>query len=910
MAEYPTEFEFDVLLKNGQVIHIRPIQPDDVEREARFIRRVGPESAYFRFFNTKRELSPAELAHFTNVDYDDRMALIATVGDDMVAVGRYDVLGEETAADGGKVAEVAFLVEDSHQQLGIGSRLLQDLTVYARTRGITEFEAYVLAENVGMMRLFRNSGYRMTRRLDEGIYRVEFPLDYSREARQAEWEHEKRAVAASLLPLFYPSSVAVIGASRNPTSIGGRLFANLVDSGFTGSVHPVNPGADEIHGVATVASVAEIDGHVDLAVITVPAEHVRQAVEDCGRAGVRGVVIISAGFGEVGNTDAEQELVTLARRYGMRLVGPNCMGLLNADPTVSLNVQFGPNFPPHGNVAMSSQSGALGLAILEQTAELGIGISTFVSVGNRADVSANDLLLYWEDDPATDVILLYTESFGNPRRFGRLARQVTRKKPVVVVKAGRSAAGARAAASHTGSLANLDVAVDALFRRAGVIRTNTLHELFEVTELLANQPLPTGRRVAVLTNAGGPGILAADALESHGLELPTFSEELQRRLGAHLSGMAAPHNPVDMIASAGPEEYRRCLELLLESDEIDAVVAIYIPTAPEGTEEIVAAIRETVAEHPSDKPTVGVFMGSLADDEHGSIPGSNLPVFPFPESAARALASANRYREWLDKDEGTLPHFDDLDAAAARGAIRGAVRRLGTDEGGWLDSNEIRAVLGAYGLPTVAERMAHSEDEAAAAADEIDGPLVVKVVSPTALHKSDLGGVVLDVEGSETVRAAYRQVTGAVDDAAGVVIQQFVPNGHEVIIGMTEDPTFGPLIVFGLGGIFVELMKDVAFRINPLTDVDARDMMSEVRSAQLLEGYRGGTPGDLNALEEVLLRLSVLVEQLPEITEIDLNPVKVLPPGEGAVIVDARIRVRPVTGIFLPSRKDIPGRML
>lgn len=909
MAEYPTEFEFDVLLKNGQVIHLRPIRPDDVEREARFVRRVGRESSYFRFFNVRRDLSPAELEHFTNVDYDDRMALIATVGDDMVAVGRYDVLDEDTAADGGKVAEVAFLVEDSYQQLGIGSRLLQDLTVYARTRGITEFEAYVLAENIGMMRLFRNSGYRMTRRLDEGIYRVEFPLDYSHEARQAEWEHEKRAVSASLLPLFYPSSVAVIGASRSPTSIGGRLFANLVDSGFTGSIHPVNPGADEIHGVPAVASVAEIDGHVDVAVITVPAQYVRQVVEDCGRKGVRGLVIISAGFSEVGNTDEEQEIVTLARRYGMRLVGPNCMGLLNADPTVSLNAQFGPNFPPYGNVAMSSQSGALGLAILEQTADLGIGISTFVSVGNKADVSANDLLLYWEDDPATDVILLYTESFGNPRRFGRLARQVTRKKPVVVVKAGRSAAGARAAASHTGSLANLDVAVDALFRRAGVIRTNTLHELFEVTELLANQPLPGGPRVAVLTNAGGPGILAADALESHGLELPTFSEELQRQLGAHLSGMAAPQNPVDMIASAGPQEYRRCLELLLDSNEIDAVVAIYIPTAPEGAEEIVTAVRETVAEHSSDKPTVGVFMGSLADDEYGSNPGANLPVFPFPESAARALASANRYREWLDKDEGTLPHFDDLEAAAAQSAIRSAVRRLGTD-GGWLDSNEIRTVLGAYGLPMVTERVARSEDETAAAAAEIGGSLAVKVVSPSALHKSDIGGVVLDVEGEEAVRAAYRQVTAVVDDATGVVIQQFVPDGHEVIVGMTEDPTFGPLIVFGLGGIFVELMKDVAFRINPLTDVDARDMMSEVRSAQLLKGYRGGTPGDLDALEELLLRLSMLVEQLPEISEIDLNPVKVLPPGDGAMIVDARIRVRPVTGIFLPSRKDIPGRML
>ncbi len=907
VAEYPAEFEFDVLLSNGQAIHIRPIRPDDVEREAEFFRRVGPESVYHRFFVMKRDLSPQELIHFTNIDYDNRMALIATVGDHMVAVGRYDVLTEQTTEDG-KVAEVAFLVEDAYQGRGIGRHLLQHLTIYARRQGVVEFEAYVLAENMAMMRLFRNSGYRLTRQLDEGVYRVEFPIDYSAEAREAEWEHEKRAVTASLLPLLYPTSVAVVGASRDPKSIGGRLFANLLHNGFTGAAYPINPGADQVNGVDAYPSVTDVPGTVDLAVIAVPSPAVRQAVEDCGKKGVRGVVVVSAGFSEVGNEADEAEVVALARRYGMRLVGPNCMGLLNADPKVSLDVQFGPNFPPYGNVAMSSQSGALGLAILERTAELGIGISTFVSVGNRADVSANDLLLYWEDDPATDVILLYMESFGNARRFGRLARRVAKKKPVVVVKAGRSAAGARAAASHTGSLASLDVAVDALFRRAGVIRTDTLHELFEVTELLANQPLPPGRRVAVLTNAGGPGILVADAIESHDLELPVFSEELQRQLGSHLSGMAAPQNPVDMIASAGPEEYRRCLEILLDSDEIDAVITIFIPTSPEGSDEILDAINDTVTGYDGDKPTVGVFMGSLGGGAP-LFPDSNLPVFGFPESAARALASAARYREWREADEGDFPQFDDLETESARSAIRGAVKRVGTD-GGWLDSGEIRRILRAYGIAVAGERVVGTEDEAVSAGVEIGGSLAIKVISPTALHKSDVGGVELNVEGEDAIRKAFRSVSNAVDDATGVLIQEFVPGGHEVIVGMTEDPTFGPLIVFGLGGIFVELMKDVAFRVNPLTDVDARSMLSEVRSARLLEGYRGGTPGDLEAMEQLLLRLSVLVEELPEIAEIDLNPVKVMAPGDGAVVVDARIRIRPVSTIFLPSRKDIPGRML
>ena len=907
MPEYPTEFEFDVLLKNGQPLHIRPIRPDDADREHRFFQRVGPESVYHRFFGMKLDLSPEELRHFTTLDYDNRMALIATVGDEMVAVGRYDVLVEQSDGDN-KIAEVAFLVEDAFQGRGIGRHLLQHLTVYARSRGITEFEAYVLAENVAMMRLFRDSGYRLTRALDEGIFRVEFPIDYSVEAREAEWEHEKRAVTASLMPVLYPTSVAVIGASRDPKSIGGRLFKNILMGDFTGTVYPVNPGAPFVHSIAAYPSVTDIPGPVDLALVVVPSQHVKQAVDECGKKGVKGVVVISAGFSEVGETELEQAVVTSARRYGMRLVGPNCMGVLNSDPNISLDAQFGPTFPPHGNVAMSSQSGALGLAILEQAAELGIGISTFLSLGNRADVSANDLLLYWEDDPASDVILLYMESFGNPRRFGRLARRVSKKKPIVVVKAGRSSAGARAAASHTGSLASLDVAVDALFRRSGVIRTNTLHALFEVTTLLANQPLPKGRRVAVLTNAGGPGILAADAIEGQGLELPVFSDALQAQIKEHLSGMAAPHNPVDMIASAGPDEYRECLKLLLDSDEIDAVIAIYIPTAPEGTEEIVASIRHAVADHGGGKTAIGVFMGSSAKVDDGPA-DSRLPVFTYPESAARALASALQYQEWREKDEGEFPSFDDIDRDAAAATVRGALRRIGTD-GGWLDSDEITSILTAFGIPVAREKVVHSEDAAVAAGEGIGGPLALKVIAPSALHKSDVGGVALGVIGEHGIRDAYRQVIGAVDDVEGVLVQEFVGDGHEVIVGMTEDPLFGPLIVFGLGGIFVELMKDVSFRINPLTDVDAKEMLSEVKSAKLLEGYRGEAGGDLGAIKELLLRLSVLVEQVTEIAEIDLNPVKVLPPGKGAVVVDARIKIRPVTGVFLPSRKDIPGRML
>jgi acyl-CoA synthetase (NDP forming) len=524
-----------------------------------------------------------------------------------------------------------------------------------------------------------------------------------------------------------------------------------------------------------------------------------------------------------------------------------------------------------------------------------------VSLGNRADVSPNDLLSYWEDDPASDVIVLYVESFGNPRRFGRLARRVSRTKPIIVVKAGRSSSGARAAASHTGSLASLDVAVDALFHQSGVIRTDTLHELFDVTALLANQPLPGGCRVAVLSNAGGPAILAADALEGLDLELPELSASLQSQLAEHLPPAATTANPVDMIASAGPDEFRSCLSVLLDSDEIDSVIVIFIPTAPEGTRNVVLAVRDAV---------LGVLMRSTEATDELSRSAAKVPVYPYPESAARALAKAVRYQEWCNKPEGEYVRYPDIDRSGAEGILRGAIAGRGPG-GGWLDASEVDRLLALYGIPTARAVTIHSEDEAAEAAAAIGRPVAVKVVSPSVIHKSDVGGVVLDVSGNEEVRAAYRQVTSVAENADGAVIQEFLGHAHEVIVGMTEDPLFGPFIVFGLGGIFVELMRDVSFRINPLTDVDAREMLSEVRSAELLTGYRGEAGGDVGALEELVLRVSVLVENHPEVAEMDLNPVMVFPPGKGVVVVvDARIRTRPLPGVFLPSRKDIPGRML
>ena len=901
MAVYPADYDFDVVLKDGGVVRLRPITPDDAGALDAFFNRLGRETVYNRFFRIKDSLSEDEIRYFTNLDYRDRMAFVALDEDGLIAVGRYDRLEDDP-----EVAEVAFVVQDDHQARGIGTALLRHLTAYARAQDVTAFRAFVLAENHGMLRVFRNSGYRLHRELAEGVYTVDFPTDYSDEAKAAEAEQEKRAVAASLLPIFYPASVAVIGASRDPDSIGGRLFSNLLHGSFTGPLYPVNPSATVVNSVRAYPSVLDVPDPIDLAFVVVPARHVPAVVEECDRKGVQGLVVISAGFGETGEEGRalEADVVRAIRAAGMRMIGPNCMGVINTDPKISLDGQFGPVYPPAGNVAMSSQSGALGIAILDYARELNIGISTFVSVGNKADISGNDLLLYWEDDPATDVILLYLESFGNPRRFGRLARRIGRHKPIIAVKSGRSSAGARAASSHTGSLASLDVAVDALFHQAGVIRVDTLEGMFEAATLVANQPIPQGRRVAVLTNAGGPGILAADALEDRGLQLPELSADLQAALRERLSPEAATRNPVDMIASAGPDQYRACLEALLASDEVDSVIVIYIPASPAGSEQVADAIAHAAA-GGTGKTLAAVYMtaaGAPASLAAGPI---RVPAYPFPEPAAQALARVVRYGEWLARPEGSVVEFGDASFGEARATAQQALAELGP-EGGWLQPEEVEEVLRSVGLRIAESGVAATEDEAVALASKFGGPVVLKVISDSALHKSDIGGVELDVAQPD-VAGAFRRVSSVVDDAEGVLVQEFVAGGHEVIVGMTEDPTFGPLVGFGLGGVFVELIGDVAFRIHPLTDLDADEMIAEVKSARLLDGYRGGDPGDVAAVRDAVLRVSALIEQVPEIAEMDLNPVKVLPPGDGIRVVDARIRVRPMPGPWLPSRKDVPA---
>jgi acetyl coenzyme A synthetase (ADP forming)-like protein len=707
--------------------------------------------------------------------------------------------------------------------------------------------------------------------------------------------------------VFRPRSVAVIGASRERGSIGAEIFHNLLERGFQGAVYPVNPKAAVVQSVAAYPSIEAVPGPVDLAVIVVPASAALGVVDACGRAGVRAAVVISAGFKETGEEGAAREraLVECARRHRLRLVGPNCLGVLNTEPGVRLDATFSPTYPPPGRVAFSSQSGALGLAILEYAAELHIGISQFVSVGNKADVSGNDLLEFWEDDPGTDLILLYLESFGNPRRFTRIARRVGRRKPIVAVKSGRTRAGVRAAASHTGSLAGSDAAVDALCLQSGVIRTDTIEELFDVAMLLANQPVPRGPRVGIVTNAGGPGIMASDACESHGLEIAPLSDATVTELKTFLPREASTRNPVDMIASAAPASFERAVRVVAADPGVDALLVIYVPpivTRPLDVAQaiargVVAAAQDAAARGEPPKPVLTCFMGSHGVPEGlRSLQEVQIPSFAFPESAAIALARATRYGRWRAEPEGTVPRFD-VDARRARAAITAARAHPG-HETTWLDPDATRDVLAAYGLRTPPARVARDADSAVIAAREVGYPVVVKLVSSTITHKSDVGGVALDLRGESEVRAAFGAIAKRVAERGwsermeGVLVQPMLREGVEAIVGMTHDPSFGPLVMFGIGGVQVELLRDVAFRVHPLTDRDARELVRSVRGYPLLGGWRGAPPSDVAAVEEALLRVSQLAGEHPEVVEMDLNPIMVLPAGRGCTVIDARVAVR------------------
>ncbi|MBI1818333.1 MAG: GNAT family N-acetyltransferase [Deltaproteobacteria bacterium] len=888
-------YSAEAILRDGSSIHIRALRPSDKALLIEHFQQLSPRSVYFRFFGAKKRLTDAELARFTELDFARNAALVAVRRDGgcelLIGVGRY------SSSAVAHRAEVAFAVLDKYQGRGVGTLLLEHLVPIARANGITEFEADVLGENNQMLQVFAASGFTVKRSIEAGVFHVVFATTETEQFLAASQQRERRAAAQSIRTFLQPRSVAVVGASRSPGSIGAALVANLKRDGFAGPIYPVNPSAAEIDGLTTYPTVSAIGAPVDLVLIAVPAAAVEAAVADCARAGTRGVVVISSGFAEASaaGREAQRRLTEFVRGSGMRMVGPNCMGVLNTDPAISLNGTFAPVWPPAGNIGMSSQSGALGLAILDYARTRNLGMSTFVSVGNKADVSSNDLLAYWAEDPRTDVIVLYLESFGNPRKFARVAPEVARHKPIVAVKSGRSAAGTRAASSHSAALANLDVAVDALFEQAGVIRTATLEDLFDVLALLSTQPLPPSRRVGVVTNAGGPGILLADACEAHGLQLPQLSAETVMSLRTFLPAHAGYANPIDMTASATPEQYARAIELIGSDAAVDALVVIYIPPMVTQPEEVATAIARAAGAVPAAKPILTVFISSQgAPPMLSTGPRGRLPSYSFPENAALALAAVERYARWRERPRGTPLTLDPF----AQSAVRAVVDRVLVQADGptWLEPKDLATVLRAVGIECAASEQTTVAD-ALATASRMGYPLVAKAIAPSVVHKSDVGGVIMGLHSAKAVAVAVRtldermRTIGAPLD--GVLLQREVPGGIEALVGVTTDPIFGPLVVCGMGGVLVELLHDVSFHLTPVSDIDAVEMIGKLRARPLLDGYRGAPAGDRDALAGVIQRISALVELVPELRELDLNPIKVLPPGQGAIVVDARMRIQP-----------------
>lgn len=705
--------------------------------------------------------------------------------------------------------------------------------------------------------------------------------------------------------LFRPEAIAVIGASRNPGTIGYQIVDNLLRHGYEGVIYPVNPNARAVHSIPAYPSIGKVPGAVDLAVVVVPKELVVKVADQSGDAGVKALVVISAGFREVGGegVQREEELLEVVRRHGMRLVGPNCMGLMNTARGISMNATFAPTMPPAGATSFLSQSGALGVTILDYASEYGIGIHQFVSVGNKPDVSGNDLIEYWEDDPGTRVILMYLESFGNPRHFTRIARRVSKKKPIAVVKSGRTGAGAKAASSHTGALAGADVAVDDLLEQCGVLRANSVEELFDYAMAFEHLPPPAGNRVAIVTNAGGPGIIIADACESLGLQVSELSPETQSRLRGVFPAEASVRNPVDMIASATGESYRVALTMILEDANVDAAIAAFVPPLGVKQVDVAASIVEAAAGQ-REKPVLAVLMGKEGLPEgKAELREAGIPAYIFPESAARALAAMHRHRQWATRPE-TPPEKFSVDSQVVDG-ILDRVQAVGRTQ---LTELEALKVFQAYGIPTIPYRVAHSEEAAVTAAKELGFPVVLKILSPDVVHKTDFGGVRIDLRSEEETSEAYgdiiRSVRQADPDARmeGVMVESYLRSGKEVIVGMSTDPRFGPVLMFGLGGIYVEALNDVAFRVRPVTRTDAEEMIRDIRGFPLLEGVRGEKGVDLDLLREVIQRVSQLVGDHDRILELDLNPFLVF--EEGGMAVDARMTIAAPGSVFPRSADD------
>jgi acyl-CoA synthetase (NDP forming)/GNAT superfamily N-acetyltransferase len=862
-----------VVVTDGGTVHLRPLTPADAEALVAFHAGLSMRTRFLRYFSAYPTIPQRDLIRFTHVDHVDRVALAAWLGREIIAVGRFDRLPGPDPATPGTTAEVAFVVADAHQGRGIGSVLLEHLSETARELGITRFEALVLAENATMLRVFLDAGYQPARHLDGNELTLEFDIATTELTEKVMRERELRADSRSIRRLLSPRSVAVIGASADEAKLGHLVVRNLQRSGFTGPIFPVNPHARSVSATLAYSSIADVPGEVDLAVLAVPAADVGEVVAQCAARGVHGLVVMSGGFGEAGTAEArlegaraQRELVAQARAHGMRVIGPNCLGVINTDPAVALNASLAPVAPLAGRAGFFCQSGALGVAVLGEAARRGLGISSFVSAGNRADVSGNDLLQYWEGDPATEIALLYLESFGNPRKFARIARRFARRKPIVAVKSGR---GAMVAGLQHTSVDVPEASVQALFEASGVIRTDTLAQLFDVALLLSTQPLPGGNRVAVVGHSTALGVLVADALGTAGMELAR-------------------------LVDVGAGEFGDALREALAAPDVDAVVTIFVPPIHRGQEHAVAEeMRNAVA--GQQKPVLSTFLGFdgipaalAAPGPLAPMPGS-IPSYSSPERAVTALAQVFRYASWRRRDAGQLPELADLNAAAARGLVAELLTE--TPGGRLLTLAESRRLLASYGIEVVASEPAESISTAVWAAERLGWPVALKVPGAVRLHLGD----------SRDLDEAWASL--ALPERAEVIVQRMAPRGIDTILQVHDDRSFGSLVSFGVGGLATDLLQDRAYAVVPLAPLDATDLISGPKAFPLLTGYGGGEPADIPALIEAALRLSRLADDLPEVVECALEPM--VASSAGAHVLSAQIRIAPPI-----TRQDAGARRL
>ncbi len=885
----PRHWEADVLLRDGRTAHIRPICPDDADLLVEFYSRVSDRSKYYRFFSPMPQLSERDVRRFTQVDHVSRVAFVVLLRNRMIAVGRYDAIPDKDHPDDRpRSAEVAFLVEDEHHGRGIAQLLLEHLAQAARERGLERFTAEVLPDNNRMIQTFRAAGYHVVSGYEEGVLTLEFPIDATDTAIGVMRSREHRAEAASIERFFNPRSVAVIGASRRQDTIGRALVRNLVTGDFTGRVHAVNPSADAVSGLPAYKSVSDIPDDVDVAIVAVPAESVAEVVLDCANKGVHGMIVISNGFAETGEEGRKRQrhLVGLSRSYGLRLIGPNCLGVINTDPAVSVNASLSSVMPPRGRAGFFCQSGALGSAILEKVEKRGLGLTTFVSAGNRADVSGNDLLQYWEEDDATEVVLLYLESIGNPRKFSRIARRVSLRKPIIAVRSGRTTQGIPMGHAVR-RIAAPPEALDAMFRQAGIIQVDTLEEMFDVAQLLAHQPLPRGRRVAVVGNSDALGLLAADAAVAVGLEVT---------------------KSVALDAEPTAEDFEDALDAAIDDPDVDAVVAVYIPPLNVSGEDV-ANVLAAVGEQ-SDKPLVSSFLGAegvpellRVPDVAGSTAGrGSVPSYPAVESAVRAMARVVEYAVWLRTPDGEPADPSEVDVDAARAVVSDAIRRgtagppAGHDpDGVLLDQDQVRRVLAAYGIELWESTAVRTLRQAQAAGRRLCWDVVLKATAEGTRERPDLAHVWRNIDSSAEMRAAWESLHASVldPDSADFVVQKNASPGVPVAIRSLEDPLFGPVVSFGISGPVIDLLHDRAYRIPPLGQRDVAAMVREVKAAPLLFGYRGSAPVDVEALERLVGRVAQLQNDLPEVRSLDLS--LVLVGGEGTTVLTASARVASVS---------------